>query len=495
MADPDLDVLPLGRPSAVAASAWSALEIVLRQGLQFAVTVVLARLLSPEDFGTFALLAFLTSFAIVFLQGGLTIALIQRQNTTGDEESAVFWWNFIASLVVGAGFVAGAPLFADFFDQPVLRLLVVVAAAHLVLSAAGAVQTALLTREMRFDLLTRAGILSSVVSGVVAVTAALMGAGIWALALQLATQAAVNTAALWLIADWRPQFHFQFATIRQFFGFGAAVSIGNVLDVFYTSGINLLVGKLYGVRELGFYNRAATTQLLPSSMLSAVVGRVTLPLLSSKDGDAAALRQSLRLAIGATMLLNVPAMTGLALLADQVVEVLFGERWLPAAPILVILALSGVLLPLHVINLQYVLARAQSRTFMRIELAKKSLGIACVVAGSLFGVIGLAWSQVAVSIIALLINAVPAGRELHYGVYRQLHDVAGIFFASLIMAGCVVLLKSVLPTGAAATLAICSAAGALVYLAAGWLARFDIFRTSAAFLATSLIDHRQAKRR
>jgi O-antigen/teichoic acid export membrane protein len=248
-------------------------EVALRQGLQFAATIILARLLAPEDFGIFALLTFLTSFSIVFVQGGLTIALVQRQSTSHSEESAIFWWNLMASLITGAGFVAVAPAFAAFFGQPVLVPLVAVAAVHLILSAAGAVQTALLTRALRFDLLTGAGAASSLISGVVAIAAAFMGAGIWALALQFVSQALINTFALWLLLKWRPLMHFRFETIRRLFGFGFWVSIGNVMDVLYTNGISLLIGKLYGLRELGFYNRAAATQMMPSATLSAIIGK------------------------------------------------------------------------------------------------------------------------------------------------------------------------------------------------------------------------------
>jgi O-antigen/teichoic acid export membrane protein len=244
---------------------------------------------------------------------------------------------------------------------------------------------------------------------------------------------------------------------------------------------------LYGVRELGFYNRAVTTQQMPSSTVSALVGRVALPLLASKEGDATALRQSLRLAMGCTMLLNVPAMVGLILLSDQIVVVLFGSRWLPAVPMLAILAASGILLPLHVINVQLVLARAQSRTFIRNELIKKSMGIACVVIGSLFGVIGLAWGQVVYSVLGMIVNAAPA-RDLGYGPIAQLRDLTGIFFASAVMAAGVVVLKSQLASGPLVTLTLCSVVGFLLYIVVGWLCGIRLFRESATLVASDLIS-------
>lgn len=469
------------------------MDIVLRQGIQFVISVILARLLAPEDFGVVALLSFFTSVSIVFLQGGLSVALVQRQNTSREEESVIFWWDLGASLVLGLVLIAAGSAIAAFFDQPVLRPLMFLAAAQLVFSALGVVQAALLTRQLRFDLLAKTGVAAAIISGVFGVVAAVMGAGVWALALQVTAFALINSLSLWFVSGWRPLAHFRFGTIRSLFGFGAWVSIGSVMDVLYTHGIALLIGKLHGVRDLGFYNRGAATQALPSAGLSAIISRIALPLLSSKQDDPEALRRGLRLAIGCVMLLNLPIMIGLVLLSDLVVIVLFGERWLPAAPILAILAVGGILFPLHLINLQLVLARGQSRTFMRNEVAKKSIGITCVIVGSFFGVIGLAWSQVVYSVLAFLVNAQPAHRDLGYGALRQLRDIGGIFLATLAMAITVYFLRGMLATGPLVTLTICTLVGAAVYAAVGWIAGFRNFREPLVLLAREFFGGRFAR--
>lgn len=470
--------------------------MVARQGVMFAVSIVLARLLAPEDFGTIALLALFTSLSVVFVQGGLSIAIIQRQRTTPNEESAIFWWNLIASILFGLAIILAGPALASFFDQPVLGALVFVAATQLVFAAAGAVHTALLTRDLRFDLLTKASLVSSLGSGAVAIAAAAMGGGVWALALQIVTMTLLNTAALWFAVAWRPSLHFRFHTIRELFGFGAWVSVGNVLEVLYTNGFALLVGKLHGVRDLGFYNQASATQLLPSSALSTIVGRVSLPLLASNQDDPDALRSNLRLAIRCVMLVNLPAMVGLALLSDLVITVLFGSRWLPAAPILSILALGGILFPLHVINLQLVLARGQSATFMKNEIIKKSLGIICVVVGSLFGIVGLAWSQVVYSALGFVVNAGPARRDLDYGLLRQLSDLAGIAAVTLVMAVSVYFLRATLSaTSPLVTLAACTLSGVAIYATLGWLSASPVFRDPVILLAHAFRSNRAASNR
>jgi O-antigen/teichoic acid export membrane protein len=470
------------KQKAAAAGLWSALDIVLRQGVQFAVTMVLARLLAPEDFGIIALLSFFTTLAITFAQSGLTTGLVQRQDTTRDEESTVFWWNLAVALVFAAALVAVGPPLAAFYGHAVLRPLMWIAAAQVILSALGAVQIALLTRSLGFDRLTRVGIVSSLLSAAAAIAVAVAGGGIWALAAQIVAFSAANTAGMWMVSPWRPSSHWRFRTGRSLFNFGSWVSIGSLLDVLYTQGSSLLIGKLYGVRDLGFYNRAASTQLLPSSVLSQIVGRIALPLFSSRAAEPEALRRGLKMSIGLAMALNLPAMVALTILAPEIVVVLFGGKWLPAAPILSILAISGIFLPLHSINLHMVLAQGNTRVFLRNEVAKKAIGVACMLVGSLFGIVGLAYSQVAYSLLAAVVNTGPSKASLDYGLARQVRDLSGIVLAAAVMAAGLVLLKTVLDLPPLPTLVLCTAAGGFLYLATGFLTRSASFMDALSLL-------------
>jgi len=471
---------------AASAGLWSTIDFGLRLGLQFVVTVVMARLLMPADFGVVALLAFFSSLAMVFVQGGLTTALIQRQDTTPDEESAVFWWNLAASLFFALLLILLAAPVAAFYGYPVLRPLMFMAAAQVVLSAFGAVQTALLTRALRFADLAKAGVLATLVASVGGVGAALAGAGVWALAIQMVTMAAVNTTILWWVSDWRPVFHFRLATIRRLLSFGAWFGLSNALEVLYTQGFALFVGKLYGLRDLGLYNRAAGTQFLPGSIISNTISRIALPLFSERATDPDALRRGLKLALGFAMVFNLPVMTGMALLSDLIILVLFGEKWLPAAPILSILALGGLVLPMHILNLQLLLAEGRSATYFRMEIVKKVIGIAGLTLGSFFGIMGLAFSQLAISIVALFVNIEPIRRSLGYGAARQFGDVRGIVLATAVMAGVVLLLRPLLHVSPAVDLGILMLAGAASYAGFGLAFRIRGF-TDAWSVAKLLV--------
>jgi O-antigen/teichoic acid export membrane protein len=475
----------VSKEKAAVAGMWSALDLALRQGVQFIVSLILARLLMPADFGVIALLTFFSMLSIVFVQGGISLALVQRTQTSLEEESAVFWWNLGGSCLCAVALVALGPWAAGFFGHPVLSPLMFVAAAQVVLSALGSVQTALLTRQLRFAVLTKAGIFASLTSGTAGIGAALFGLGVWALAIQIGTMAMVNTLALWRLSSWRPAFHARFETIRELFGFGSWLSFSSLLEVLYTQGFALLIGKLHGVRDLGLYNRALALQLLPSTVLSSIIGRIALPLFSTRTTDPEAMRRGTRMAISFAMLLNVPAMLGLMFLSEPVVAGLYGEKWLPAAQILSILAASGTLFPLHVINLNVLLAQGDTRTFFKIEIGKKVVGIACVAAGSLFGIVGLAWSQVAASVLALVLNAWPTRRTIGYGLLAQLADLAGIAFAGGVMSLFLLLVAPLVDVQPLAKLALMVPAGALVYAAVGLLLRLRSF-TEALALAESL---------
>lgn len=470
---------------AFSAGVWSGLDVVLRQGVLFVVSLILARLLTPADFGIVALLTFFTSLSLVFVQGGLSAALIQKQETSRKEESAVFWWNLLASVCFSLALVLAGPRIASFYGYPVLRPLTWIAALQIIASALSAVQTALLTRRLQFRLITIAGGLSSLLAGAVGVVAAWLGAGVWALAWQMATAGVLNTIILWMVSDWRPSFHAGLGTIRHLISFGSWVGLGIILEVVYTQGFALIIGKLYGAREVGLYNRAVGTQLLPVTVMSTVIGRIALPLFSSRAAEPDALQRGLRLAIGLAMLLNLPMMAGLAILSPDVIVVLFGEKWLPAAPILTILALAGILQPVHAINLQMVLAQGQTRIFIRNEITKKVIGVVCAIAGSLFGIIGLAWSQVVYNVLGFLVNTQPARRSLGYGPLRQLRDLWGPAAATLAMSAAVLLLRRTLPLGPHAALAILAPTGAAVYFVTGWLVRARIFREAIEMVVES----------
>lgn len=466
----------MSKEKAARAGAWSALDIVLRQGVQFVVSIILARLLAPADFGLIALLTFFTSLSITFVQGGLSLALVQRQDTTREEESAVFWVNLAASLVFATLIILIAPAAARFYDQPLLRSLMFVAAAQVVVSALGAVHVELLTRTLQFNQITKTGLVSSLLSAIAGVAAAVMGLGVWALAIQQLTQAVAGTVALWWISPWRPQRRFRLSAIRHLYGFGAFVSLSSVLEVLYANGFSLILGKVYGLADLGILNRAVAIQGLPTGIISQTISRTALPLFSARSDDRAAMLRGFKLSIGFSMMLSLPLMVGLSLLSDLVISVLYGPRWMQVAPVLTLLAIGGALFPLHLLNLQLLLAQGSSRKYFGLEIQKKIVGIICYGVGCFFGIMGIAYASVVFGIAASFINAEPTRRSLGYGIVQQIAGVRDVLAAALFMAVGVYLLRPWINIAPMAKLAVLVAAGGVLYCGFGFGLQLRSFR-------------------
>lgn len=423
------------REKALSATAWSAADIFLRQGVQFALSIVLARLLTPIEFGTIALLYLFVGIAGAFAEGGLTSALIQRQDTTIEDESTVFWLNMGVGLLMALLFWLSGPAIAALYGIPVLAPLAGIMALAVLAGAAGAVQRAQLTKALDFRPLMAAGAISVLFSGAAAMSLAWAGYGVWALAAQALVSAAVTTLVLWLASRWRPKLVFSLASARRLFGFGGYMLASTLLETTYSRLYTVLIGKLYGVRELGYYSRADTTAQFPAAILNGIVARVAFPLFARVADDPGRLRANLRLALQGTMFLNAPAMFGLAAVAEPLVLVLFGEQWRPAAPFLKVLCLVGLMMPFHVLNLQALMGLGRSDLFFRLELIKKAIGIAILVAVSGFGTIAVAWGMAVASVLSYFVNAHYSGNLLGYGAASQFRDTAPIMAAAAIAAG------------------------------------------------------------
>lgn len=466
----------MSKEKAARAGAWSALDIVLRQGVQFVVSIILARLLTPADFGLISLLAFFGSLSIVFVQGGLSMALVQRTETSHAQENAVFWANVLAGTLFALILIVIAPTVARFYGYPLMHPLMYVVAGQVVLSSLGAVQSSLLNRKLRFDLLTRAGVVTSLTSGIAGVAAAVSGWGVWALAVQLVVNAGVGSAALWWVSDWRPVGRIQFSSIRDLFGFGARISLSSTLEVLYGKGFALVIGKAYGASDLGLLERASNTTGLPTGIISQVIARTALPLFAARANDTDGLRRGFKRSISLAMLLSLPLMAGLALLSNLVILNLFGPKWMPSAPLLAITAIGGTLIPLHVLNLQLLLALGDSKRFLQLEIQKKAVGVFIFGAGCFFGIAGVAYASIVFAVVAYVVNARPTQQSIDYGLWAQLYDLRGVFAATLFMAAGVLALKSVLTLPPLAELAVLVATGGVLYMGFGFALRLHAFR-------------------
>ncbi len=461
------------RSQALAATFWSASDVVARQGLQFGISIALARLLTPEDYGTISLLCLFTGIASVFVDSGFSTALIQRQGVTHAEESTVFWFNLGMGALVTVALLVAAPAFAEFYALPVLVPLTVVLALNVLISALGSIQATLFTKQLDFRTPMRVNVIATFTSGAVAILLAWRGYGVWTLAAQTLVAGSLTTGLLWAFSAWRPALVFDVSAARKFFGFGGYLLASGLADTTYSRLYTLLIGKFYGVRELGLYSRADSTKGLPSGILTGILSRVAFPVFAASAADKDRLRRGVRMALRGMMLINIPAMFGMLVLARPLVMTLFGEAWLSAVPILQVLCLAGVFWPLHVINLNVLLAQGHSKLFFKLELLKKGLGVALLLAGARYGVMGIAWSQVVFGVLAFLINARYSGRFLGYGASAQTRDCIPMVAVSALMTATVFVAGRACQLNPFLSLSLLSALGAFTYLGLGWLVQLE----------------------
>jgi len=461
---------------ALSATLWSGGDALLRQALALAISIVLARLVSPEEFGTIALLSLFTGVASTFVNSGFSSALIQRQDVDLTDEATVFWFNLVMGIIVGVSLWAAAPAIARFFEKPILVPLTAVMALNIFLSALGSIHVTLLSKRLDFRTFMKVGAAATIVSGVVAVVMAWRGFGVWALAIQALVATSTTTALLWYFSRWRPVLVFSPASARRLFGFGGYLLGSKLLEVAYDRLYTLLIGRLYGVRDLGFYNRAEGTKNIAADFLTDILARVAFPVFSAAAGDNARLRRGAQLALRAIMLVNVPIMLGLAAVAEPLVLTLFGTRWLPAVPVLQVLCLGGVFWPLQVINLNALLAQGHSHLFFRLEMLKRVVGVSFLAIGALFGVMGIAWGQVAFGPLAFAINAHYSKRLLGYGVVAQTRDMAPALAIAIPMAIGTYWVGTFIHLGPAPKLLALTGLGATSYVLAAWVCRLAALR-------------------
>jgi len=446
------------------ATKWSALDVFMRQGVQFAVSIVLARILTPEDFGVVAVLTLFIAVAAVFIDGGLSSALVQRQNTTHADESTVFFFNLGMGAVSGLLLCAAAPWIAIFFELPVLRYLSYAMALSLFVGAFGSIHTALLTKEMNFKTTAKVGVVSSVVGGALAIYMASQEYGVWSLVGHTMASGIVTVLLLWIWHPWRPGWRFSVASLRSLFRFGGYEMASTLLDVFATNLYLALIARMYSVRDVGLFNRARNTQLMPVTVMMSIVQRVAYSAFSSVAEDKARLVRGLRQAQAVAMFINMPVMVGVIVLAEPLVLTLFGDQWLPCVPMLQVLGLGGILWPLHILNLNILKAQGHSDVKFRIEVIKKVVAISLTVAASYYGIMAIAWAQVALSAFGYFVNTHYTKVFLGYSGLNQLRDLAMNFVAVIPMAAAVYVMTDIMQTLPFIELVVAGAMGAGIYL-------------------------------
>jgi O-antigen/teichoic acid export membrane protein len=424
------------KTSVITSLLWKFLERIGTQGVQFIVAIVLARLLSPADFGLIALVTVFVTIANVFVQSGLNTALIQKKNADNLDFSTVFYSCLALAIILYMGLFFGAPIIAKFYNNqveliPVIRVLGLV----LPLGALNSIQEAYVARNMMFKKLFYRSIGAIIPAGIIGVVCAYLGFGIWSLVAQQLSNALLICVIMWFTVKWRPSLSFSFERWKGLFSFGWKLLCSALLDTFYRNIRDLVIGKLFTPADLGFYNRGDQFPKIIIANINSSIQSVLLPSLSTVQDDRARLKSLARRSIKTSSFLILPLMTGLAAIAKPLTLVVLGEKWLPAVPFIQICCFSYAFWPIHTTNLSAINAVGRSDVFLKLEIIKKCYGLAVLaLAIWLFrSPIGIAMSAAITAPLGSFVNAYPNKKLLNYGFIEQMKDFVPSLLLSLVM--------------------------------------------------------------
>ena len=413
---------------------WSFIDNISNSGITFLVGLVLARLLTPEEYGIMAMIAIFIAIYNSIIDSGFSNALIRKTRIERVDYSTVFYFNLTVSILIYALLYLAAPTISVFFKEPVLLAVIRIIGWVLIINALAIIPRTQFVRNVDFKTQTKVSLISSISSGVIGIGMALGGMGVWSLVGQQLFRQFLNTLFLWVYSKWHPVWEFSMKSFKELFGFGSKLLLSGLLDTIYKNIYYIVIGRFYTSAQLGQYTRAEQFNMIFSSNLTSVVQRVSYPVLSSIQEEPERLREAYRKVIKITMLITFACMLGLAAVAKPLILILIGEKWLPAVYFLQIICFSGILYPLHAINLNILQVKGRSDLFLKLEIIKKIIAVGPIVVGIAYGIEYMLWGSVLTSFIAYFLNSYYSANLINYPTGEQIKDILPTFLTSFVVA-------------------------------------------------------------
>ena len=455
---------------------WKLLENGGAQGIQFVIAILLARMLTPAEYGVVGIIMIFITIANVFVQSGFGTALVQKKQADEMDFSSVCYFEIVLAAGMYGILYLAAPVIASYYEIEELRAIVRVLAVVLFPGAVISVQTAYVSRKMEFRGLFLSTLAASVISGAASIWMAYKGYGVWAMVGQQVMYYGALMMALFLTVSWKPARMYSMERVREMFGFGWKLLCASLLDTIFNNLYGLLIGKIYNEELLGSYNRGEQFPKLIATDLGMAIQAVLLPAFSSRQEDVVRVRQMVRQAIRLSSFVTLPMLLGMFAVADTMVEVLLGEKWLICVPFLRIMCISYCFWPIHITNLQAINAMGRSDIFLRLELVKKGLSLVALGVGMCFSVYGMVMIKAVQDFLCTFVNAAPNRKLLGYRIRQQWMDVmpsAGLSFVMCILVMTVGRLFGEMVPLVRLTVQI--GCGAVVYTGLAWLFKMDSF--------------------
>lgn len=402
---------------------WRFAERSGAQLVTFVVSIVLARLLMPEDYGTVALVTVFTTIMQVFVDSGLGTALIQKKDADDLDFSSVFYFNFVVCIILYLVMFFSAPIIASFYNMPELTPVVRVISLTIIISGVKGVQQSYVSRNMLFKRFFYATLGGTIFSAFLGISMAYAGFGVWAIVAQQFSNTAIDTLILWITVKWRPKLMFSWNRLKGLLGFGWKMLCSALLDTGYNNLRNLLIGKLYSSSDLAFYNQGDKFPVLIVTNINSSINSVLLPAMSNEQDNKDRVKSMARRSIMVSCYIMAPLMIGLACCASNVVTIVLAEKWLPCVFYLQIFCITYMFYPIHTANLNAIKAMGRSDLFLKLEILKKIIGMILLISTLFISVEAMAYSLLISTLASMIINSWPNKKLLNYSFLEQMKDI------------------------------------------------------------------------
>lgn len=460
----------------VKGTVWSSIERFSVQGIQFVVMIIMARILTPADYGLVGMLAIFIAVSQSLIDSGFSQALIRKQDRTEVDNSTVFYFNIAVGIILYFLLFACAPLIADFYKEPLLTPITRAIGLSIVFNSLTVVQRALLTTKLDFRTQAKASFAGCVVSGGLGIWMAYAGYGVWAIVCQQLSNLLIITVLLWLLSKWKPMLKYSWKSFRELFGFGSKLLASGLLDTLYRNIYLIVIGKVFKASDLGYYTRAHQFSDFASSNITGIFQRVTYPVLCAIQDDGQRLADVYRKLLKTSAFVVFPLMMGLAAVAKPMVLTFLTDKWLFSSVLLVPLCFAGMWYPVHSINLNLLQVKGRSDLFLRLEIIKKIIGVTMLCITIPLGLVWMCWGMVVNSLIALVINTNYTGKLIHLGFFAQMKDLLPTLILSVSVGAIVFATVTFVSMPDIAALILGIIEGVALYALAAKILRFSEFK-------------------
>lgn len=460
----------------VSGVVWSFLETLTAKFGAFIVTLVLSRILTPDDYGVVALIVLIVNMTSVILDSGFGQALVQKKDANDQDYNSVYYFGLVLSFVLYLVLFFVAPLVADFYKKPELKAMLRVLSLTLLIGSAGGVQGVWMQKHLRFNLSFKMSLCRFFTASIVGVSLALFGCGPWALVYSTVSGSLASSISGWIYVRWRPRLIFSLSALKGLYSFGWKFSVSWLISVVYDNVYGMIIGKVYTPSDLAFYDKGRQVPQLGLLAIGGTIQKVSFPAIAELQDDKVQVRNAMRKMIQCTTFMVTPLMTGIAVCSGTLIPLLFGKQWDNAIPYAVIASGAFILYPFHMINLQTLSALGRSDIFLKLEIIKKIISLIMLLMTYKLGVLWMVCICTLVEgPIGFFVNAYPNGKILGYSMMMQIRDALPSIATSAAMALGVYMLRW-LPIGAFAILVLQIFFGLVMFFTISWVARLDALK-------------------